>query len=251
MKLTQLSAAAALLCGLAAPASAITVVDVELALLVDVSGSVSAAEFDLQKTGYVNAFNNAGIQTAIANGNSVAATLIYWSSTSLQSVAVDWTLIDSAAAATSFASAVAATTRPFSGGTVPHAAINFAVPRFGSNDFDATRQVIDVSGDGTGSASATQAARDAALLAGIDQINGLAIGSQGIADWYQANLIGGSGAFVQRVETFEDFSAAVTLKIGREIGPPMPMIPEPSTYGLMALGLGLVGWTVRRRHKSA
>ena len=69
MTLTRTAAAAAIALGAfaAAPAHAIPV-SVELALLVDVSGSVSTSEFNLQRTGYVNAFLDAGIQAAIITG---------------------------------------------------------------------------------------------------------------------------------------------------------------------------------------
>jgi hypothetical protein len=49
----------------AAPASAIPVA-LELALLVDVSGSVDAGEYALQKGGYVAAFQDPGLLAAIA-----------------------------------------------------------------------------------------------------------------------------------------------------------------------------------------
>ena len=44
----------------AAPSQAVPV-DTELALLVDVSGSVSGAEFNLQRQGYIDAFNNPAV----------------------------------------------------------------------------------------------------------------------------------------------------------------------------------------------
>ena len=51
---------------MAGPAAAVPVA-VELALLVDVSGSVDNSEYNLQKTGYVNAFKDAIIQSNIAS----------------------------------------------------------------------------------------------------------------------------------------------------------------------------------------
>ena len=56
-------------------------VGLELMLLVDVSGSVNATEYNLQKQGYVDAFNNATVQNAITNsqGGGIAVTYIEWS----------------------------------------------------------------------------------------------------------------------------------------------------------------------------
>ena len=100
MKLSTTAGALALAFGAfaAAPAHAIPVA-VELALLVDVSGSVSGAEFDLQRSGYANAFLDAGIQNAISSGGGVAATLIYWSSAAQQAIGVGWSLLNDAASA--------------------------------------------------------------------------------------------------------------------------------------------------------
>jgi hypothetical protein len=228
-----------------APALAVTVVDLELALLVDSSASINATEFALQRDGYAAAFNSPTLQAAFDAGRSVAATLVYFSGTTQQSVAVDWTLIDSAAGAASFANLISASTRPFSGLTAVGNAVGFAVPLFDTNDFDAARQVIDVSGDGFSSAFAAQAARNFALNKGIDQINGLAIGSQTTFNFYRDYVIGGAGSFVISAATFNDFSGAIEEKLGREIV--LQPIPEPQTYALMLAGLGLIGFMARRK----
>ncbi len=54
---TSLLAAAALFAS-ATAGNAATIVGLELALLVDVSGSVDSTEYNLQKGGYINAFQN-------------------------------------------------------------------------------------------------------------------------------------------------------------------------------------------------
>ena len=83
---------------------ALTPVDIELSLLVDVSSSVNSTEFNLQKQGYANAFTNASIISAIESGahGAIAVSLTYWSSSNHQVVAVDWTLINDTASATGF-----------------------------------------------------------------------------------------------------------------------------------------------------
>jgi hypothetical protein len=55
-------------------------VDLQLVLAIDVSGSVNANEFALQRNGYVNAFQNTVIQNAITAGplGRIAATYVYW-----------------------------------------------------------------------------------------------------------------------------------------------------------------------------
>ncbi|MBD2344575.1 DUF1194 domain-containing protein [Anabaena subtropica] len=235
-------------------AYAATLVDTELSLLVDVSGSISASEFNLQKQGYVDAFNNADLfNNFISKGNTgkIAVNLIYWSAANQQQQSVGWTLIDSVEASQNFANAISATTRPFSGGTVIGSAINFATPLIFNNEFESSRQVIDVSGDGTSNAAATSAARDAALAAGVDAINGLVIGnSTSLFNFYNDNVKGGTDSFVLQANTFQDFADTVELKLRREIiSEPPTTTPEPATL-IGLLGLGAFGVTTKlKRHQ--
>lgn len=228
-----------------------TAVDLELQLLVDVSGSIDSGEFALQQDGYEAAFRDAGIISAIENGTigSIAVQLVYWSSASSQAIGVDWALISDGTSANAFADAIAAAARPFSGGTQPDDAINFGAPLFNDNGFEGSRLVMDVSGDGAGTASATAAARDAALAGGVDAINGLVIGSStSLQDFYMANIVGGAGGFLVVANTFEDFASAVLTKIGREIVG--GEVPIPGAIPLMATGL-LVLWRRSRRKKAS
>lgn len=202
-------------------------VNLELQLLMDVSGSVNDTEFILQRTGYSDAFRDPDTLSRIlgCGEGSIAVQLIYWSNADQQQVAVDWTEINDATTADVFADAIDAADRPFGDLTAPGSAINFGFPLIFSNSFTSSRQVIDVSGDGAeNDGDDTSTARDAALAAGVDVINGLVIdpaGEPGLETFYTDNVIGGTGAFVSVADTFGDFAVAIKDKLGREICNPV------------------------------
>lgn len=228
-------------------------VGLELSLLVDVSGSVDTTEYNLQRTGYINAFKNPAVQAAILQSQrgSIAVNFIEWSSSNQQRQTVGWTLINSVATAEAFANAIAATTRQFSGLTAPGNALNFATPLIFNNAFDSDRQVIDVSGDGAQNDGVnTATARNNALAAGVDAINGLVInpaGEAGLLAFYNNSIKGGATGFVEVADSFSDFGDAIVRKLVREITGTTPGVPVPaSMISGLVLMTGLVGRRSRR-----
>lgn len=247
----------ALTSGLAAHDAKAVSVDVELQLLVDVSGSVGTSEFQLQRNGYAEAFRDQEIIDFILdddNGNRFgqsAAQFIYWAGANSQQVAVGWALLDSPASILAFADAIEASARPFSGGTAPGSAINFAVPEFENNGFEDGDLVIDVSGDGPENQGAdTSTARDDALAAGVTRINGLPIGgSAAVEAFYASEVIGGTGAFSIPAAAFSDFEDIVKRKIEFEVTGTTPVIPVPASIPLLLSGVGMLG-ALRLRRKA-
>ena len=122
-------------------------VDIELVLSVDVSGSISNGEFNLQQKGYVDAFKDPGLISAIEDlPNGLAVTLQYWSNSAHSEIG--WYLVKDAASAQAFSDAIAAAGRPSYGNTHLADAINSATNLLMTNDYKGQALVIDISGDG-------------------------------------------------------------------------------------------------------
>jgi len=234
-------------------------VDVELMLLIDVSGSINdETEYPLQMQGYRDAFNDPRVLSAIHNGElgRIAVRADFWSSDHQFETAVDWMVISDAASASAFADAIGNADRPFRGLTAPGQAIIRGMFNF-VNEFESARQVMDISGDGAQNDGLhADTAVDFALAFGVDTINALAIegdklastdGSsdfpgQTVGEWYDTHLKAGDDAFVMQVSSFEDFGDAIAEKVQREIA----VLPLPGAIWLFGLGILTVLGFVRR-----
>ncbi|BBK40529.1 hypothetical protein STVA_05490 [Allostella vacuolata] len=231
-----LAFALALLAGITAARAEHQPVDLELVLAVDVSGSVDTVEARLQREGYVAAFRDPEVVRAIRSGmvGRIAVLYVEWASQHENRVVLDWQLVDGPATAAAFANRLAA--QPFLRGrrTSIAAAIEFALPYFGTA-YEGTRKVIDVSGDGPNNDGPPVApARDRAVAAGV-VINGLPIINERQFTWGLPNLkeldlyyrdcvIGGPGAFYIVAEDFTTFAAAVKRKLVLEIAGRAPAV---------------------------
>lgn len=207
---------------LPAPARASQGVDLELALLVDASASVSDDEYRLQTTGLAEAFRSAEVLSAIraVAHKGIAVSVIQWAARESQRVAVGWTLVRGEADALWLAVRIASTPRHIQGGhTALGEALVFAAGELGSNGFEGVRRVIDLSGDGRNNdGRPLRAARAEVIEQGIT-INGLAILNELplLDDYFRDHLIGGDGAFFMVAQDYPDFAEAIIAKLVREI----------------------------------
>jgi hypothetical protein len=208
-------------------------VDLEVILAADVSRSIDDAEFDLQRKGYAAAVTDPRVLAAIhaRPGAAIGVCFIEWSGDEDQQIVVDWTEIRDEEDAGSMAAAILAAPRSFMGRTSISAAIDFATAHFAKSKWQASRRVIDVSGDGTNnSGRAITEARDQAISQGVT-INGLAIINDkpnlgysahtqppgGLPLYYRQNVIGGTNAFLLVVQDFNSFADAMAQKLAKEI----------------------------------
>lgn len=224
-------------------ASAQIAVDLQLVLAVDASGSVDQRRFELQRQGYVAAFRDPRVLSAIQAGSTqaIAVTMVQWTGPELQIQVLPWTVLRDATTAQTFAAAIAATPRRlFSGGTSISGVIDYAVPLFLESPFKGARRVLDISGDGSNNRGRPAAsARDQAVRAGI-VINGLPILAlePALDRHYTDHVIGGPGAFAIAAESYETFADAILKKLIREMAahePPARMRVHPWSVGVGVL----------------
>ncbi len=218
-------------------------VDLELVLAIDVSGSIDEDEASLQRDGYVAAIADKKIVAAIRSGmlGRIAVTYFEWAGEGWQQPVVDWRVIKDAASARAFAAELSRLPIDSGPWTSISSAIDFAVPLFAANDFDGTRRVLDISGDGANNIGRlAPAARDDAVRRGII-INGLPIMNDRMNFWrrpipnldlyYKNCVIGGPGAFIVVARNFVDFARAIRRKLILEIA---GVSPRPRALLILA-----------------
>jgi Mg-chelatase subunit ChlD len=183
---------------------------------VDVSGSVNAERFELQRAGIAAIFDDAAIAPILGDG--LAVLLMEWSDG--HAVVVPWTILRDPAAARALAHRVRSAPRPPGYSTELSLALLAAADLLAACPCQAASRVIDVSGDGPNNGPiSTPLARDEVVARGI-RINGLPIvtpAEPDLAEWYRANVIGGDGAFLEVANGFEDFARAMRRKFLLEV----------------------------------
>lgn len=219
-----------LLLSLASPAMSQDT-DLELVLLADASGSIDQREIDFQRQGYAQAITDPEVLAAIANTayGSIAVTYVEWAAN--QAVVADWMRIDGPDSATLFAAELLNKPRQAYGRNAIGAALLEGLRLMDTNDFDGWRRVIDFSGDSVRSYSGPSIAevRATVVAAGVT-INALSIlrpddpgrAQGGLEAQYEAQIIGGLGAFVVTAENRDSFAEAVKRKLILEISGQMP-----------------------------
>jgi len=183
---------------------------------VDVSGSVSAERYQLQRAGIARIFADEGIEQIIGAG--LAVTVMEWSDGT--QVTVPWTILRDAVDARTLARRIAATSRSPGISTELSLALLAAADLLDACPCVAANRVIDLSGDGPNNGPiSTPLARNEVVASGI-RINGLPIVTPeepDLAQWYAANVVGGAGAFMEVANGFEDFARAMRRKFMLEV----------------------------------
>lgn len=225
-----------LLCPLCrTPAEAAERVDLLLVLAADVSRSIDADKYDLQRKGYAAAMSDPEVLRAIASGPTgrIAVAFVEWAGAGSQKLVIDWTVIGTPEQARAFGAAVGTAPRSFTDRTAIGSAIDFAATVLAQAPFEAERRIIDLSGDGSNNGGRDpSAARDEALGHGVTAINGIVISSGlegpaylvehthppgGLAAYYKQTVTGGANSFVIVASGFETFGRSLVAKLIQEI----------------------------------
>ncbi len=205
-------------------------VDVALVLAVDVSRSIDEDEARLQREGYRNAVASVQVIEAIKAGlmGAIGVAYVEWGGIEYQRTVLPWFRIDGEARAFEWAEMLAQAPRVSLSWTSISGGIEHARRLFAECPWEATRRVIDVSGDGTNnSGRPVTDAREEALATGLT-INGLPIVNDRLNPWgglpaadldvyYERFVIGGPGAFIVVAEDYTKFAEAILSKLILEI----------------------------------
>jgi Protein of unknown function (DUF1194) len=225
-----------------AVASAAEEADLLLVLAVDVSRSIDATKFQLQREGYAAAVADPRVLDAIKSGRAgrIGLSFVEWSGVGAQKVVIDWTTIGDVDSAKGFGDRLLEAPRSFADRTSISGAIEFAMGQLDKAPYESARRTIDVSGDGTNNAGRDVGAqRDDAVAKGIT-INGLVILSDnpmswnpdhtnppgGLANYYRNNVVGGPNAFVMVAENFNSFGQAIIKKMIAEVAQAHGGLPQ-------------------------
>ena len=232
-------------------------VDVALVLAVDISNSMDPDEQTLQREGYIQAFRSPLVHQVIRSGllGRVAVSYVEWAASNNQQIVVPWTDLEGAEDAVSFAEQLARAPLRRAPRTSISGAIDFGVRLLQERPGEATRKVIDISGDGANNQGRKVTdARDDAVAKGFT-INGLplllkqrtasAYDVQNLDEHYRDCVIGGSGSFMLVVQDRNQFAEAIKLKIIREIAsrePPARIIPAQARVSTNCSAVENLDW---------
>ncbi len=203
-----------------------------LAIGLDISGSVDAAEYRLQMDGLAAALTNPEVQKAFLAipGLPVRLSVFEWAGPASQSPVITWTEINTAS---DLADVVARLNARQEAPRELQTAIGQAMlygARSLADQPDCWRRTLDLSGDGESNIGPQPRTVKAHPLLGDITINALVIGQDAarylnytlseikqLTVYFEAEVIRGPDAFVEAAVGFEDFERAMTRKLLKEL----------------------------------
>ena len=211
--------------------------DLLLILAIDVSQSIDADEYKIQKDGYVAALSDPEITDLLSRNNGTGLIIFEWSKK--QHLLVDCLHIRKPQDAVSAAQIVSDANRGLTGSTAVGEAMAFAETLIRRCPINADEIVLDISGDGKDNQHQPSGSevseddrpkipsevRDRLVAAGW-RINTLPIDAYKpvsyndpttVLEWFQTNINGGEGNFSMPVESFDQLAGQLRRKLIQEI----------------------------------
>ncbi len=262
-----------LLAVLVAWSTSVSALSIELALVMDGSGSISATDWQKQIQGYRNAFSTGTFYdnfVAPSPFDTLYVSAYTFSGLVTQSIA--WTAITNNSQATAFGDNFLTIVQPRNY-TNTEGALRAATDGLLNNGINGDKLVIDISTDGQptacagyvdpsqrgcGSASSgttiATVAKSRALAAATDARNsGIFVNALGVGGFVQPSFLNelvaaGTGVaqagFYLQADTFDQFASTLQTKLGREVRG----VPEPQVLLLMVGGvMGILALGRRRQ----
>jgi len=211
-----------------------------LALGLDVSGSVDSREYVLQRNGLAAALQNDEVQKSLLAMPAAPVMLVVyeWSGVDHQRILVNWQAVTTAQDLENFTTSLINTNRIK---TDPSTAIGSSIifgARLLSQQKNCWSHTLDLSGDGPSNFGPLP--RSLPNHPSINQmtVNGLAVETENLTGktfdltkYYEAEVIRGQGAFVEKAAGFDAFEAAMVRKLLRELrGLNLSQLDEPTNY---------------------
>lgn len=201
-----------------------------LALGLDVSGSVDAAEYRQQRDGLASALNAPEVRAAILSdpGAPLALAVFEWSAPGAQTLIQPWIDVTDAMTLDAIIAVLLSGQRtPADPSTAVGSAMIFGGALLVRRP-DCARLTLDLSGDGPSNTGPRP--QDVTNLPADITINGLVVGAAGsystdrrqedikeLSSYYRAYVIRGTDAFVETAIGFDAYAAAMRRKLMREL----------------------------------
>ena len=210
----------AVLAGLTGSANAQEHCRLALVLALDVSSSVDAEEYILQRDGLAAALDDPSIRGAILDGDGHVSIAIYeWSGRRQSAMVSDWVaLTDNTAIDGVIETLISAPRSHTRFPTAMGYALGYGATLL-SRGPTCDRQVIDLSGDGENNDGfPPQLAYKNFPFTNVT-VNGLAVlgGSEDVLNYFHREVRFGFGAFVETSDGYQGYREAMTRKLFREL----------------------------------
>lgn len=189
-----------------------------LLLALDVSGSVDAREFEIQRDGLAAALRDPIVSEALVRANANVA-VMQWTGTTRHRITIHWTEVADFDDLERLALSVQQEPRVWRNfSTAIGEALTVAIAAFAPVQ-TCNRKIIDVSGDGQSNEGRQPSGLRGLLSEAGITVNALAIETESEKDltgYFFENVIWGDGAFVETAQGFEDYPRAIRAKLRRE-----------------------------------